>query len=218
MTELLRRDRLLAKLAEWDHRREKLLRREFGPASADLELEIERPALEREPLLQLKACGEVLDAGDDSDESIARSARLVELLRWISNHRYQMERSDPRESIASNDATKPVRRRAIEHLTKARQEYLEPRDAARLDAFIDELRRRPTIDMWARGHDSRLIGTRGTAKKLINRWRALLIREISALVPVSMMRRDAAIAELLTAAGIETIPKHVQETLKYRKP
>lgn len=217
MNEPARLKRLRAFLAARDRSRADDLLCKAQPQSDGLADELSRPGIEREPFLVSKAFARTLDAHDDTDEAIARAAALIELLRWILNHRSLMEASDPREAISSSELPDTDKSRAI-NLLAAACELLESRDAALLIAPMEALRDPPSRETWARGHDAELIGKRGTAKKNIGRWQALLVREIAALVPDATVNRDAAIAELLSVAGIETIRQYVRETLRHRRP
>jgi len=224
MTERSKHDRLLAILAARDSSRADRLLSVARPSFEGMAEELNRPTVEREPFLSAPALALVLDALDDTEESIARAAALIELLRWISNHRPLMEENDPREAIASSVGPDAGTSRDIHHLAAARELLAQSHTAGldaligELDARIDELRGPDVRHLWARGHTAQLVGTRGTAKENIGRWQALLAREISALVPDSTVERYASIADLLTLAGIETERQYVRVIVKYRKP
>ncbi|MEX2149006.1 MAG: hypothetical protein WD793_02225 [Steroidobacteraceae bacterium] len=184
MIERLRRVRLLALLAARDRGRADELLRAVRPGSEGLAAELNRPSIERKPFLSAPGFARIVNALDDSDEAISRAAKLADLLRHYSNHRPLMETSDTREAITNSAMLDGDVPRAI-------------------DALIWDLRGLPPRERWARGHDPALIGKRGTPKEKINRWRALLVFEIHALVPE--VKDYKAIAELLrlTSVGLE---------------
>ncbi len=213
-------ERVRAKLAVLDRpRSELLLRTSEGTVVVGLARELNRPLTERAPFLATSALSRILDALDESDESILRVAHLVEWLRWIPNHRDLMEQTDPRKAIANRRMVEAGRRRVLENFAAARDQ-LDPGYHAEIGALIERVKGevRPiwrTNERWATGHNPELLGQRGKVTKTdkIGRWRGLLVRELAALVPANTFNRYAAIAELLTAAGVKTTPQYVRSVV-----